>query len=320
MSQEFATYQAESFEAFKAAGGDVSHVRYYGGEEAKGVTRVPDAVAAYEWPAGSSHPAKLCQYLLQAVIDQGTQLFTHCPALQIRPASAPPQVSYVITTPGGQITTSNVIHCTNAHTSFLLPPLAKHITPNRAQAHTLVPTPSFSGSNALSKTYSLRYSLLHFYSLVQRQNDGILVLGVSRSNPTLSAKTLAGRTSTNDSLYSEEICQDALTNFGKIFRDGNEVNGKQKGVHGEGLDHAWSGIIGMTTDSVPFVGAIEGLPGQWICAGHNGHGMARIFTCAPGLAKLIAGGTWADTGLPECFQMSEERLQRLAKGGLQSVW
>ena len=28
----------------------------------------------------------------------------------------------------------------------------------------------------------------------------------------------------------------------------------------------------MTTDSVPFVGAINSLPGQYICAGFNGHG------------------------------------------------
>lgn len=319
MTKEFAKYAAESLEAFKSAGGDVSHVKYFEGDIARRATKVPGAIAAYEWPAGSIHPAKLAQYLLQSAISQGAQLFTHCPALQIRPVSGPPQVSYVVTTPGGRITTANIIHCTNAHASFLLPPLGKHITPNRAQAHTLIPTPAFSGSNALMKTYSLRYSLVHFYSLIQRQQDGILVLGVSRSNPTLSAETLAERTSTNDTSYNKEILDDALHSFNEIFHPSGGINGQRqangvsRGIHGEGLDHAWSGIIAMTADSVPVVGAIEGLPGQWICAGHNGHGMARIFTCAPGLAKLITGGTWEDTGLPECFRMSEERLQRLAR-------
>ena len=37
---------------------------------------------------------------------------------------------------------------------------------------------------------------------------------------------------------------------------------------------------------------------------------ARIFTCAPGLVKLINGGSWADIGLPECFEVSEKRLRR----------
>ena len=41
-------------------------------------------------------------------------------------------------------------------------------------------------------------------------------------------------------------------------------------------------------------------------------GMARIFGCAPGLAKLALGGAWEDTGMPEVFQISEERIQRLA--------
>lgn len=43
-------------------------------------------------------------------------------------------------------------------------------------------------------------------------------------------------------------------------------------------------------------------------------GMARIFTCAPGLVKLIMGGEWSATGLPECFEMTEDRLRRLQQG------
>ncbi len=48
--------------------------------------------------------------------------------------------------------------------------------------------------------------------------------------------------------------------------------------------------------------------------------MARIFTSAPGVAKLILGGSWADTGLPECFEITEERLERLQKGVTESVF
>lgn len=48
--------------------------------------------------------------------------------------------------------------------------------------------------------------------------------------------------------------------------------------------------------------------------------MARIFTCAPGVVKLILGDSWSDTGLPECFQLTQERLDRLSKGNLPSIW
>ncbi|KAJ5102258.1 FAD dependent oxidoreductase-domain-containing protein [Penicillium alfredii] len=314
MTPEFAAYAAESLDAYKKAGGDTSHVKCHQGEEAQAKTRVPGAVAAYEWPAGSSHPAKLAQFLLKAAIDKGAKLFTFCPATKIKKNEA--GELWDIHTPRGVMTTEKIIHCTNAHAALLLPRLESYIQPNRAQAHTLIPTPAFAAENALTNTFSLRYSLHHFYSLIQRGGDGTLVLGVSRSNPTLSAETLAGRFSTDDTHYNDEIAQDALRNFGQIFPDYKA----EDAMHGEGLEHAWTGIIAMTTDSVPFVGAIDSLPGQYICAGFNGHGMARIFTCAPGVVRLVLGGSWSDTGLPECFQFSTDRLSKLTDGSVSSVW
>lgn len=48
--------------------------------------------------------------------------------------------------------------------------------------------------------------------------------------------------------------------------------------------------------------------------------MARIFNCAPGLVKIIRGGKWEDTGLPECFDATDERLAMLSKGVAASVF
>lgn len=39
--------------------------------------------------------------------------------------------------------------------------------------------------------------------------------------------------------------------------------------------------------------------------------MARIFTAASGLVKLMGGGSWADTNLPEVFQMTVVRTEAL---------
>ncbi|KAJ5811404.1 hypothetical protein N7474_007705 [Penicillium riverlandense] len=315
MTPEFAEYAAQSLEAFKQAGGNASHIKFYEGEEAQAKTRIKGAVAAYEWPAGSSHPAKLAHFLLQAVIAKGVKLFTFCPATEIHRNQSKPDL-WDVHTRRGIVTTEKIIHCTNAHVAKLLPRLESYVTPNRAQAHSLIPTPEFSGENALQNTFSLRYSLHHFYSLIQRQGDGTLILGVSRSNPNLSEETVASRFSIDDSHYHKEIAEDATLSFNKIFPD--FASGGM--LHGEGLDHAWTGIIAMTSDSVPFVGQIESLPGQYICAGFNGHGMARIFTCAPGVAKLVLGKCWSDTGLPECFEFSEDRLARFSGGRVPSVW
>jgi glycine/D-amino acid oxidase-like deaminating enzyme len=338
MTSQFAKYEAESLEAYKQAGGDASHIKFYEGKDAQEKTKIPGAVAAYEWPGGSSHPAKLAQFLLKSVIDQGARLFTFCPAIKVEKSSESSDLWDIHTT-RGVLKAEKVIHCTNAHAALLLPQLEPYIRPNRAQAHTLIPSPALAAAECLQSTFSLRYSLHHFYSLIQRKGDGTLVLGVSRTNPTLSEETVASRFSTDDSRYNEEIAEDALRSFEKIFPQ----YASESLVHGEGLDHAWTGVIAMTTDSVPFVGAIDSLPGQYICAGFNGHGrwndeshipldlslltnlpvgMARIFTCAPGVAKLVSSpqGDWKDTGLPECFQFSPERLAKLSAGNMPSIW
>lgn len=313
LTEEFARYEADSFRAYVDAGGDVSHIKFYEGKEAVARTRVPQAVAAYEWPAGSSHPAKLAQWLLESSISAGAQLFTYTPVTGVSGAND----LWKVQTTRGDVLAEKVIHCTNAYAAALLPQLRGIVTPNKAQAHSIVPNAAFSGEGALSCTMSLRHSLLHFYSLIQRQGDGTFILGVSRSNPHLSDSTRQEIVSFDDSAYNHEIADDALAQFGKMFPE--MAKGKRR--HGEGLDHAWTGIIGMTPDSVPLIGPIPELPGLYICAGFNGHGMARIFTCAPGLVKLICGKSWADTGLPECFEYSTERLRRAQeKGSKGSVW
>ncbi|KAI0843393.1 FAD dependent oxidoreductase [Hypoxylon sp. FL0890] len=318
MTPEFADFNARSFKLYQEAGGDVSHIKFYEGEEARRVTRVQKAVAAYEWPAGSTHPAKLAQRLVTFLMTMGVKLFTHCPVFEVTkcPSSTAEQTYWDVTTPRGTTKATTVVHCTNAFAPHLLPQLKTFITPNRAQAHAFVPPASLSAENLLPSTMSLRHTLKHFYSVAQRQPDGIIILGAPIANPNISQEAAQARLTSDDSTFNGEVRDDAVKNFETCFPECD----KGKLRHGEGLLHTWTGIVGMTPDSVPFVGKIESLPGQWICAGFNGHGMARISTCARGVAKLILGGSWKDTGLPECFEMTEERLDRLGRGVSGSVF
>lgn len=41
--------------------------------------------------------------------------------------------------------------------------------------------------------------------------------------------------------------------------------------------------------------------------------MARIFTAAPALVKVMQGERLSATGIPECYEITPERLQRLRK-------
>ncbi|KAK0444954.1 FAD dependent oxidoreductase-domain-containing protein [Desarmillaria tabescens] len=148
----------------------------------------------------------------------------------------------------------------------------------------IIPTPSFSSTTQVGWNASLGHQ------------SGI---------PGLSEATRAELACKNDRVFNEEIQEDAVRSFKKIFPDFGEE------ALGEGLEYGWTGILGMTKDSVPFVGAVPGCPGQYVLAGFNGHGMARIFGCAPGLAQMVLGGNWEDTGMPECFQITEERMAKL---------
>lgn len=274
MTPEFLDHDKRNYEAFKAAGGDVSHVRFYSGAEARAKTGISGVLAAYEWPAGSSHPAKLAQWLIDAVIGKGVRLYTYCPALSIVPSESSdgrgPQKSqlWTIQTPRGTITTPALVHCTNGYTGHLVPQLYSHIVPYRGQAHAIIPVSGLSGSEVLTSTYSLRYSLDHYYSIIQRQSDGTIVLGCSLPNPALPEKVIEGIRTIDDSYYNEDIKEDALSHFKSFFPDLD----LKDAVWGEGFAHAWNGIVGLTSDEVPFLGPIEGKPGQFVCAGFNGHG------------------------------------------------
>ncbi|KAJ5307588.1 FAD dependent oxidoreductase [Penicillium atrosanguineum] len=327
-SDKFAKEAADAFEAYKRAGGDVDPVRFYEGEEAKARTKVPGALCAYEWTAASNHPGKLVQWILNDAIKKGVKLWTHCPVTKVvKHQSSEDQFRWDIHTPRGVVAAETVIHCTNAYAAYLIPELSQFITANRAQSHAFIPRYSLSGEYRLKSTMALRYDVGSFFSVNPLLNGTIIFGGTGIRSLSENPEAPSGFMNTfDDTSYSNLIAGTATREFNSLSREAAEVPLR----HGEGLDHAWTGIIGMTPDSVPLVGPLEALEGQWICAAFNGHGkfpctfvlviaglififftgMAGIFRCAPGLVKLILGQTWQDTGLPECFQISKERIDR----------
>lgn len=317
LTPEFAAFERDSWNAYRAAGGDVSHVRYFEGEEARTRTKVQTALAAYEWPAGSSHPAKLVQWLLERLVEKGVRLWTHCPAQAVEPhegsCATGATARWDVLTPRGKISAFVVVHCTNAYAAYLLPHLSTFLTPNRAQAHSVKPT-SWTANNPsewLSNTMSCRHGLYHYFSLIQRRADGAAIFGASRGTPDWSDATREGIVTFDDTSYNPEIANRSRDALARYLPGVEEV--AQQLRRGEGDYQVWSGIVGLTPDLVPLVGEVEGSQGQWIFAGCNGHGMARIFTCAPALAKLILGEPWSAIDLPECFRYTRERVERYTR-------
>ncbi|TYJ58943.1 hypothetical protein B9479_000377 [Cryptococcus floricola] len=328
LSEEFKTYCSQAMQRAKDYGVDVSHIKYYEGEEAQKITRSPRALAAYEWPAASVNPAQLCYAIHRLNIALGAKLFSWTPVTSCI-SSSPTALDkgeesedgyrWKIMTPRGQVLTKKVVWATNGYTNLVLPEMDGLITAHQAQAIKLtLPPAGMAKFPRIEHTMSLRY-VERFYSVMQRPDNSI-ILASPRKWPGQSPKTFQYLFGTYDDTHplSErttntftEVC-DTLPGGGyTVVKDGGAEGSAKEGEGG--LDYAWSGILGVTPDHVPFVGSVPDREGQYIIAGFNGHGMARIFHVAPCLARLIKGEKW-DASVPECFEITKERLRRLREG------
>lgn len=226
ITPEIAQSEQSNVEQYVDASGSLDHIRFHGGVDAKKRTGVRDALTAWEWPAATIHPVKLTQWLLSYSIDRGCKLFTHCPVTQITRGE---NEAWDLHTSRGVVFAERVIHCTNAYAGSLLPQLsAMLLTPIKVQMHSLIPNQAFSGSNVLKTSMALRCEEHRYCALTQMERDGTIIFGVAKP----SGFTF------DDSSYTDDLVIEGLEKFGELFPESNS----QKKRHGEGLDHAWSGL------------------------------------------------------------------------------
>ncbi|KAF7376751.1 Fad dependent oxidoreductase [Mycena sanguinolenta] len=317
MDQRIADALAASYAEFAADGGPVEGIvmPILDPAQAREETRCPSATVAYKSPSSSLFPRKLVLHLLTLCIEKyGMNLQTHTPVRRVVSGAG---IRWRVETDRGVVETEKVVYATNAFTATLLPEFLGHIYPFKGQCSAVVPPKAYAGKEMFRQTYGLAYSDYHRRDmqaygdnklkapatmadyLIQRP-DGIVIFGGQRGS--VPVERLLGNT---DDTHADPERTAALREALPRHFEGWP---KEDLAEGEGLVHAWTGIMGYTTDGFPYVGELQDKPGAFICAGHHGHGMARIMTCARGLAALIQGGSWESTGLPECFQPRSNRL------------
>ncbi|OWZ50580.1 hypothetical protein C368_06725 [Cryptococcus neoformans 125.91] len=309
MTDEVAEAAAKTFSDYMEAGGDISKIEVTtDSNKAEEVSRLKGARAVYAWDASTLHPWKLVVHIVQQALDLGLSLQTWTPVTSISGSAH----QWTVHTDRGSIITGRVVHTTNAYAGFLLPEMEGAIRPTPHMCDKVIPPTSYSGTKSLQNSYAVIYPT-GLYSINARLNaDGAVLFGGSAPNQQrlldYVAEDLKNR-QTDDSLTNFEPVTEAVR---KLGREGFEWD-LPKGAKGTTAryDYSWSGIIGRSADDVPFIGAVPDKPGQWMSCGHNGHGMARIFTAAPALAKMVQGAAWAEAGLPQCFEITKERLEKL---------
>ncbi|KAF2185472.1 DAO-domain-containing protein [Zopfia rhizophila CBS 207.26] len=315
LDDEVAKIARDVFKRYKDAGGKVDHIRVtHDPIEATKISRIKTAKAVYAWPASTLQPWKLTAHIMRSALSKfpkRASLQTYTTARSVTYPNSSSSQKCIVHTDRGDISCNTVVHATNGYSAAIEPSLKCLITPTPHMCNKMIPPRTWCGSKAIQNSYGVLLPDGALFSINPRCTaDGVVMFGGSNPGQRELDEWIEKHPErcADDSFARVESVTKCMMQFVE-----KEFEGWKNGRFGpgEGFDYSWSGIIGRSVDGVPFVGEIPGKPGQWICAGHHGHGMARIFTAAPGLVKLMNGAPWTETGLPDVYQITPERVERL---------
>ncbi|KAI0091422.1 FAD dependent oxidoreductase [Irpex rosettiformis] len=250
-------------------------------------------------PGNNLWPRKLIQALHALTLRRSPptrftlSIHTFTPVTSITPISDEESTKirkrrWNVNTPRGTITSSYILHATNAYVSHLLPHLhgPEGVIPGRGQ---IMATRASVGRLPLTAFGANEGFEYWFPRPLKSQADvdnerPLVILGGGRE-----AAERYELYETDDSKVDEELSRTMKRFLPAVF-PGKFEEGKEPEME-------WSGIMGFTKTGDPLVGPVvdpndtsdvDQYEGQYICAGFSGHGMPRAFACAEAVAGMIA--------------------------------
>ncbi|KAI1463964.1 FAD dependent oxidoreductase [Daldinia caldariorum] len=316
-----------------------------------GGLRIPHAEGAIvQWNAASLWPYKLVAFLLERLLaanEGGSKgsfnLQTNTPVTGLSRAETSANLSspgnsktrkhnsiWTVHTPRGTIVTSQVLLATNGYTSHLLPQFSDLLVPTRGQISALKPpeTPTDPADPPLDigHTYYVVGEPVDPYSrddyLVQRPPPAAeLIFGGGRQHA-------AGRGIGvwDDSGIDESVSwylRGELSNAIDLSLHHTQFSGGKVSLRKLDLEPTfeWSGIMGYTRDSHPWVGGVPaslgGGSGLWLCAGYTGHGMPNAVLSAKAVVDMLLADDDDDDveiDLPPEYELTERRVNHVREG------
>lgn len=234
--------------------------------------------------------------ILAKLIDKGVNVQTHTPVTSV--SDSPDSAGrWTVKTPRGDLSARQIIYATNGYTAAIAPQFHEKIVPVRGICSRIV-APQDTAPGPLSHTYSIRYGPAQYDYLIQRP-DGSIIVGGAKQRFWDDRSHWYGVTDDSRLIEPAQDYFDGLMQ--RQFR-GWERSGAY-------TDCVWTGIMGWTSDFMPYVGEIPGKPGQFINAGFSGHGMPLIYLASKGLARMVQGEAFEETDLPSMFKPTKERLE-----------
>ncbi|KIV86776.1 hypothetical protein PV11_02365 [Exophiala sideris] len=268
--------------------------------KAERVSGVKGAKIAVSFTAGSIWPYKMVTHLLRRSVEMGANIQTKMPVQKIaRNADG----RWRLTTSRGDLLAKKVIVASNAYTAALFPEFKEKIVPVRGVVCRItVPESTGRKPPHLNNTYAIRFDPEHFDYLIPRTDGSIVVGGADRC---AIEKKSYWYGNTNDSELIPKT-EEYFTGYMQRMFSGWEDSQA-------GISDIWSGVMGWSSDSMPFVGRLPGQPGIFVTAGFTGHGMPRILGCSKALAELVRSDGETDDlsekyGLPRPYLLTRERL------------
>jgi glycine/D-amino acid oxidase-like deaminating enzyme len=155
-----------------------------------------------------------------------------------------------------------VVIASDGYPAGLVPELDAAVRPTRGQVVVTEPLDEI--------LYERPHYARHGFDYWQQLPDGRLVIGGRRD------LDLAGETTAEEA--TTPAIQAALEQL-----IGDLVGRKPA------ITHRWSGIFGMSSDSLPLVGQVPGHDGVWVSRGYSGHGNVLGLACGDLVAKAIVG-------------------------------
>ncbi|KAH3663964.1 hypothetical protein OGAPHI_004678 [Ogataea philodendri] len=269
------------------------------GEAAKNISHVVDSNVCVTFTAGQLWPYKLMTSLLRKCLEKGLNLQTNTPVLGTEKRAG----KWLVKTSRGTILAKKVVFATNAYTASVEPKfenkivpikgMCSHITPENRPAH-------------LNNTYGIRYDGADQDYLINRPDGSVIVGGAKKHIFPFK------------NLFYNVVDDSTLVPGSERYFDGYMKRFHTWDTTKATTDYVWSGILGYTDDSFPYVGEMPHEEGKFVIAGFHGHGMPRVLLSSKALAKAVLGKD-KNLAIPSAFKLSEQRLKQTNNRILQSL-
>jgi glycine/D-amino acid oxidase-like deaminating enzyme len=223
-----------------------------------------DFEGALHIPLGFAlNPRKYVTGLAQAAERAGARIFHETVVTALKPE----QGGFRLTTAGGTVRAEKVIVATNGYSSEDMPDwLAGRYMPTQSNIIVTRPlTPSelqAQGWTTAQACYDTR-ELLHYFRLMPDNRMLFGLRGGILSSPAAEDRTI----------------RRARRDFERMFPAWRHVE----------TTHAWSGLVSIARDRMPFVGEVPEVPGVFAGLCYHGNGVAMGSYCGALLADLVQG-------------------------------